>query len=180
MKSFSPNAHFHLKRSKLHVVFQGGVCVRCRTQPDCWNCKNQSQKQIKPTPNEVLPMCSKYCSWVPRKWGFVSKGQPGDWGLGMVVPGPWEEAAAVDGIAAVDGTPPPSAGHAGDGAGFCYEQNYNTSLTKKSLKCKVLNPVFQPSGFFLPTNTSGNYISPVKSLALFNFMVAVIHLRHNL
>lgn len=31
---------------------------------------------------------------------------------------------------------------------FCYEQNDNTSLKKISLKCKVLNPILQASGFF--------------------------------
>lgn len=63
---------------------------------------------------------------------------------------------------------------------FCYEQNDNTPLKKVSLKCKVLNPVLQASGiFFLPMDVRGNYISPLESLVLFNFMVAVIDLRHN-
>lgn len=68
VKSLSPDAHFHLKTSKPHTVLQGGGgCVRCQTLPDSCNDKNQSQQQIKPTPNEVLPMSSKYCSWLPRK-----------------------------------------------------------------------------------------------------------------
>lgn len=112
VKSFSPNAQFHLKTSKLHMVFQGGVCVRCWTQPDSWSYKNQPQQQIKPTANEVLPMSSKHYSWLARKRCFVSKGRSGDWGLGMVVPG------LSQGTAAVDETPPPSAGHTGDGAGL--------------------------------------------------------------
>ena len=77
----------------LKTVFQGGgVCVRCQTQPDSCNCKNQSQQLTKSAPNEVLSMFSKYCTWLPRQWRSVAKGQPGGRGVGRWGPGPPRES----------------------------------------------------------------------------------------
>lgn len=94
-------------------------------------------------------MLNKYCIWLPRKWCFVSNGQPGGWGVGMVVSRP------SAGITVVDETPPPPAGHTGDGAGLihvCLVAKWqNPSKKKKKIKRlgpKSLTPCFPAIGNF--------------------------------
>lgn len=131
VKSFPRNAHFHLKPVNstwsFKVVFVSGV--KHSLTPETI--------KINQATDEMLPVSSKHCSWLPRKWCFVSKGQSGtevwEWWC-LVSPRElqlWMKLHhhLLDTLGMELGS-----------SVFCYEQNDNNSLKIKLANLLMQNP----------------------------------------